>query len=279
MDNNEERKATANTAVLDGARRSKTSLKTGLVSAEDALKEAGLEMHTYHGIPGLESMLIGEELPYYEVAFKGNVYRALARAKPGTTGEDLYYSGNFELARAYAPGLLQSGWLLDPPTSIPNTPRALLLEMQDVLEADAVDILANAFSILDYRRHHGARYPDTMEPAGYRFDQIFLMRAREDGTVNCLYETPSGVSPEKWTFFLRDLDRPKAREKLGRYLASGMAERDFGKDGAAAMRAAVVLRHGSLGAYDPLPFSHFTDVFKITEYDTKVERDVGGRRR
>ncbi|WP_109476638.1 hypothetical protein [Paraburkholderia sp. C35] len=279
MDNNEERKATAHTAVLDPDRRNKTALKTGLVSYEDALSDAGLEMHTYHGWPGRESLLIGEELPYYEVTFKGKIYRALARAKPGTTGTELYYSSNFELARAWAPGLLQSGWLLDPPTSIPNTPRALLLEMQEVLDADAADILANAYCIMSYRRHHGATYPDTMEPAGYRFDQVFLMRVREDGTVNCLYETPSGVSPEKWTYFLRDLDRPAARERLGRYLASGMAERDFGKDGAAAMRAAVILRHGTLGAYDPLPFGHFAEVFKITEHDTRVEREVGGRRR
>lgn len=277
--NDEERKATNHTAVLDPALRRKTSLKTGLIPPDEAIKEAGVETTTYEGIPSMASMQIGDEVAFYEVAFKGRIYRALARPKPGVTGNDLYYWGNFELARAWAPGMFNDGWLLEPPAAIPNTPRALLAEMQEVLQTDAADILANAYSILDYRRHHGAKYPDTMEPAGYRFDQIFLLRTREDGTVNCLYETPPGVSPEKWTFFLRDLDRPAARQRLGRYLASGMAERDFGKDGASAMRAAVILRNGALGAYDPLPFGHFTDVFKVGEYEGNLERRVGGARR
>jgi hypothetical protein len=279
--NDEERKATIHTAVLDPDRRDKTGLKSGVISEKDALWMAYYKGIQYSGagFSGFTSLRLGDEITFYEVSFKGRIYRGLARPVPGQPSNIREDDVRYELARSCATGLRADGWLLDPPTTIPNTPRALLAEMQEVLQTDAADILANAYSILNYRRHNGAQYPETMEPAGYRFDQIFLMRAREDGTVNCLYETPSGVSPEKWTFFLRDLDRPSARERLGRYLASGMAERDFGKDGASAMRAAVILRNGSLGAYDPLPFGHFTDVFKIGEYEVKLERRVGGARR
>lgn len=281
MTNDEERKATIHTAVLDSERRDKTGLKSGGISEKDALHMAYYKGIQYSGagLGGFASLRLGDEITFYEVSYRGKIYRALGRPVPGQSSTIAYYDERYELVRAWAPGLREDGWMLEPPAAVPNTPRALLAEMQEVLQADAADILTNAYSILNYRRHHAADYPATMEPDGYRFDQIFLMRAREDGTVNCLYETPSGVSPEKWTLFLRDLDRPSARERLGRYLASGMAERDFGKDGASAMRAAVILRHGSLGAYDPLPFGHFTDVFKVSEYETKIDRTVGGSRR
>ncbi|RQZ64208.1 hypothetical protein DF057_00140 [Burkholderia cepacia] len=281
VDNYEERKATLHTAVLDSERRDKTGLKSGLISESDALNLAYYKGIQYSGagFSPFMSLRIGDEITFYEVSYNGKIYRGLARPVAGQSKNIRYYDEQYELARSWAPGLCADGWLLEPPTTIPNTPRALLTEMQEVLQADAAEIVAKAYSILNYRRHHGAAYPDTMEPDGYRFDQIFLMRTHEDGTVSCLYETPSGVSPEKWTFFLRDLDRPVARERLGRYLASGMAERDFGKDGAAAMRAAVILRYGALGVYDPMPFSHFTDVFKIGDYAGRIERIVGGSRR
>lgn len=281
MTDNDERKATLHTAVLDPDRRDKTGLKSGLISEAEALQLAYYKGIQYSGagFNAFTSLRLGDEITFYEVAYKGKIYRMLGRPVPGQPTNIRHYDERYELVRAWAPGLQADGWMLERPSAVPNTPRALLLEMQEVLQTDAADIVANAYSILNYRRHHGAQYPETMEPDGYRFDQIFLMRAREDGTVNCLYETPSGVSPEKWSFFLRDLDRSSARERLGRYLASGMAERDFGKDGAAAMRAAVILRHGALGAYDPMPFGHFTDVFKITEYEGRVERTVGGSRR
>lgn len=279
--NDEERKATPHTAVLDPDRRDKTGLKSGVMSEKDALWLAYYKGIQYSGagFSPFMTLRLGDEITFYEVSFKGKIYRGLARPVPGQPSNISPDDVRYELARSWAPGLREDGWFLEAPTTIPNTPRALLAEMQEVLQADAADILSNAYSILNYRRHHGAQYPDTMEPDGYRFSQIFLMRTREDGTVNCLYETPPGVSPEKWTYFLRDLDRPSARERLGRYLASSMAERDFGKDGAAAMRAAVILRHGALGAYDPLPFGHFIDVFKVGEYEGKIERTVGGSRR
>ena len=281
MSNDEERKATTHTAVLDPERRDTTGLKSGRISAVNALRLAYYKGIQYSGagLGAFASLRLGDEITFYEVTFKGKIYRALGRPVPGQPKNIRHYDERYELVRAWAKGLCEDGWMLAPPPAVPNTPRSLLTEMQEVLQTDAADILANAYSILDYRRHHGAQYPSTMEPNGYRFDQIFLMRTREDGSVNCLYETPAGVSPEKWTFFLRDLDRPAARERLGRYLASGMAERDFGKDGAAAMRAAVILRYGALGSYDPLPFGHFVDIFKVSEYEAKVERTVGGSRR
>lgn len=280
MNNSDERKATAHTAVLDPERRETTGLKSGVITEADALRMAYYKGIQYSGagFGAFTSLRLGDEIAFYEVSFKKRVYRVLGRPVPGQSDRIKYYDERYELVRVWAPGLKADGWMLERPTTVPNTPRALLEEMQTVLQTDAADILANAYSVLNYRRHNGAQYPGSMEPDGYRFDQIFLMRAREDGTVNCLYETPSGVSPEKWSYFLRDLDRPSARERLGRYLASGMAERDFGQDGAAAMRAAVVLRHGALGAYDPMPFAHFIDAFKLGD-NAKVERDVGGQRR
>ncbi|WP_322050173.1 hypothetical protein [Paraburkholderia bannensis] len=281
MNNDDERQATSHTAVLDPDRRDKTGLKSGLISENDALWMAYYKGIQYSGagFSAFTSLRLGNEITFYEVSFKGKIFRSLARPTAGQPPNIRPDDVQYELARSWAPGLKSAGWLLQPPTTVPNTPRALLAEMQEVLQTDAAEIVTNAYSILNYRRHNGAQYPDTTEPAGYRFDQIFLLRMREDGSVNCLYETPSGVSPEKWTFFLRDLDRPSARERLGRYLASGMAERDFGKDGAAAMRAAIILRHGALGSYDPLSFGHFMDVFKVGEYESKVERTVGGSRR
>lgn len=243
VNNDEERQATIHTAVLDPDRRDKTGLKSGLISEKDALWMAYYKGIQYSGagFGAFTSLRLGDEITFYEVSFKGKIYRSLARPIAGQPSNIRPDDVQYALARSWAPGLKSDGWLLQPPTTVPNTPRALLAEMQEVLQTDAADIVTNAYSILNYRRHHGAQYPDSTEPAGYRFDQIFLLRMREDGSVNCLYETPSGVSPEKWTFFLRDLDRPSARERLGRYLASGMADSDA-RGGHPSARRAGLLR-------------------------------------
>jgi hypothetical protein len=275
--NGEERRATDHTAVLDPDRRRDTRLPSGLISREDALRLAYYEGPLAPLGGPFASLRLGDEITFYEVSFDGKIYRGLARPSPKRNGQ-FGRDSQFELARSCAPGLKSDGWLLPPPTMVPNTPRALLAEMQVILQVDAAEIVTRAYSILNYRRHQGGQYPDTMEPPGYRFDRIFLMSVHEDCAVKCLYETPRGVSPEKWTYFLRELDRPSERDLLVRYLASGMAERDFGRDGAAAMRSAVILRRGPLAACDPLPFGNFVDAFKIV-YEGRIERTVGGSRR
>src|SRR5215469_7377957 len=214
-----ERKATPHTAVLDPERRRDTGLRSGLIAEKDAVDMAHYEGTVSHGYPSLPSLRLGKEVVFYEVALHGKVYRALARPLPGqkprTATRDLKYG----LARACSEGLQKDGWLLELPTAIPNTPRALVRELQDVTGVAVEDIVDNAYSILNYRRHHGARYPDSMEPKGYGFKELFLMSIDTDGNLTTLYETPPGVSPEMWTSFLRVLDR-KECEPLRQYAVS-----------------------------------------------------------
>ena len=161
-----ERKATSHTAVLDPERRKDTGLRSGLIAKEDALYMAYYEGVIFHGYPAKASLRLGKEVAFYEVALHGKVYRALARPVPGqsrrTDTRDLKYG----LARACSEGLQKDGWLLEPPTAIPNTPRALVRELENVTGIAIEDIVDNAYSILNYRRHYGAHYPDTMEPKG-----------------------------------------------------------------------------------------------------------------
>jgi hypothetical protein len=272
-----ERKATPHTAVLDPEWRKDTGLKSGLISEKDALCMANYQGAALHGHSSLPSLRLGKEVVFYEVALHGKVYRALARPLPGqrprTAARDLKYG----LARACSEGLQKDGWLLEPPTAIPNTPRALVRELQDVTGLAVEDIVGNAYSILNYRRHHGARYPDTMEPEGYGFKELFLMSVDTDGNLTTLYETPSAVSPEMWTSFLRVLDR-KDREPLRQYAVSGMAVGEYGEAGAMAIREALHLRDGHLRAAPPASYRPFRERFPLADHQT-LERNVGGQRR
>jgi hypothetical protein len=84
-DNDEnERNATPHTAVLLRTFRPKTGLKSGVILAEQALRTASYDGTTFDnlGITCRAHMRLGAELPFYEVAFKGNVYRLLARPIP-----------------------------------------------------------------------------------------------------------------------------------------------------------------------------------------------------
>lgn len=272
-----ERKATPHTAVLDPERRKDTGLKSGLIAEKDALFLAHYVGIIFHGFPAMANLRLGDEVAFYEVALHGKVYRALARPLPGRGPRDRGRDAEYELARSYAEGLQQDGWLLEPPTAVPNTPRALVRELQEVTGFSVQDIVDNAFSILNYRRHHGARYPDSMEPKGYGFRELFLMSVDAEGNLKTLYETPSGVNPEKWTNFLRVLDR-KECEPLRQYAVSGMALGEYGEAGATAMREALYLRDGELRAVPPATYMPFMERFPLADHQ-KLERTVGGQRR
>jgi hypothetical protein len=272
-----ERKATPHTAVLDEKRRETTALKSGLIDEKDALHLAYYQGVLVSVPSALTPLHLGPEAVFYEVAINGHIYRGLARPDPGQgtriDTRDLKYS----LARAKAPGLREDGVLLEAPATMPNTPRALALEMQGVLGLELREIIDNAYSILSYRRHNGAEYPDTMTPAGYTFREAFLMSVDADGNVRTLYETPKGAMPEKWTHFLKVLDR-KSRPTLAQYVVSSMAIREFGEGGAAAMREALTLRDGGLGNAAPMTYTTFAEAFPIAD-SAKLERIVGGPRR
>jgi hypothetical protein len=272
-----ERKATPHTAVLDPERRKDTGLRSGLIAEKDALYMAYYEGVIFHRYPANASLRLGNEVVFYEVALHGRVYRALARPVPGQSPRIDPRDLKFGLARACSEGLQKDGWLFEPPTAIPNTPRALVRELQEVAGLAVEDIVDNAYSILNFRRHHGAQYPDTMEPKGYSFKELFLMSVDTDGTLKTLYETTSGVNPEKWTNFLRVLDR-KECEPLRQYAVSGMAVGEYGEAGATAIREALHLRDGGLRAVPPASYMPFMERFPLADHQ-KLERTVGGQRR
>lgn len=272
-----ERKATPHTAVLDPERRKDTGLKSGLIAEKDALFMAHYEGIIFHGFPAMANLRLGDEVAFYEVALHGKVYRALARPLPGRGPRDRGRDAEYELARSYSEGLQQDGWLLEPPTNVPNTPRALVRELQHVTGLPVKDIVDNAFCILNYRRHHGAQYPDSREPKGYGFGELFLMSVDADGNLKTLYETPTGVNPEKWTNFLRVLDR-KESAPLRQYAVSSMVRREYGDAGTEAMLNALRMRDGVLHQYPPMPSVPFLELFPLSDY-SKLERTVGGERR
>src|SRR5262249_51339008 len=78
-----EHRAPPHPAVLDPDRRKDTELPSGLIPAKDAVRMAGYPGIMYLGIRGLEPLRLGDEVPYYEVAIHGTVYRGLARPVPG----------------------------------------------------------------------------------------------------------------------------------------------------------------------------------------------------
>ncbi|MBC8742799.1 hypothetical protein F6X40_40720 [Paraburkholderia sp. UCT31] len=272
-----ERKATLHTTVLEEKRRAETGLNSGLISRKDALYMAYYVGPRHVGVSTFASLRLGKETPFYEVAIRGKVYRALAQPVPGQSPRTYHRDVAYQLSRCWAPGLRSDGWLLEPPEAVPNTPRALVQELQTVLDLNLEDILDNAFSILNYRRHHGAQYPDTLEPAGYRLRELFLMSVNDEGNLVTLYETPRGVNVELWSLFLRVLDREN-RPTLADYVNSSMAVKEFGEAGVAAMREALSLRDGHSRASGRMGFTRFLDAFPVPDHTT-IERIVGGRRR
>jgi len=233
------RKKQSHMAVLDDDFRWDTDVATGLIDQAAIQRQVDSESRFIIDFPSHKSMNLGAERPLYEVTFDGKIYRALFRPVAGREGG--------ELIRCWAPGLRSDGWLRDAPAAIPNTPRALLEEIQALAQSDLGSILTGAFSILHYRRQHGARYPDVLDPPAYRFDVVFLIQCDADGHVSTLYETPKGVNPELWTMFLTVLDRLGDHAKLIRYVLSSRAIVDFGEHGARAMRDALRLRGLGIG--------------------------------
>lgn len=272
-----EHKATPHTAVLEPDRRKDTELPSGLIPEKAAVRMAGYPGIMYLGIRGLEPLRLGDEVPFYEVAIHETVYRGLARPVPGQSQQADTRDLKYGLARSCAQGLKVAGRTLEPsPGAMPNTPRALVRELQEVTGLSLGEIVDNAYSILNYRRHHGAAYPDSMQPKGYRFKELFLMSVDAQGNLTTFYETPTGVDPEKWTHFLRVLER-KECDSLRQYAGSGMARREYGDAGTGAMREALRLRDGELRKFPLMSHVPFLELFPL-EF-SKLERNVGGPRR
>jgi hypothetical protein len=277
-DNDEnERNATPHTAVLLRTFRQKTGLKSGVILAEQALRTASYDGTTFDnlGITCRAHMRLGAELPFYEVAFKGNVYRLLARPIPGQDSKLRDDDVKYELARTWAPGLRVDGWFTDPPpVAVPNTPRALVEELLSVVGASLDDLLAQSYSIFHYRLDHQGRFPETMQPEGYTLRELFLGSVDAEGKLSTLYETPKGTNVELWTMFLRVLDRT-TRAKLANYVSSNMAVNEFGEVGSAAMRQALTLRDGEVNAAFPMSGTRFIQAFPLSEFSSNLTREVG----
>lgn len=271
------RRATPHTAVLEPDRRKDTELPSGSIREEDAVRMAGYPGIMYLGIRGLESLRLGNEVPFYEVAIHGTVYRGVARPISGQSQDADTRDLKYGLARSCAQGLHAAGRTLEPaPAAMPNTPRALVRELQEVTGLSIGEIVDNAYSILNYRRHHGASYPESMQPKGYRFKELFLMSVDAEGNLTTFYETPPGVDPEAWTHFLRVLERPEC-DSLRQYAGSTMARREYGAAGTEAMREALCLRDEELRKFPPMSHVPFLELFPL-EF-SKLERTVGGPRR
>ncbi|KVP39826.1 hypothetical protein [Burkholderia ubonensis] len=269
-----ERKATAHTAVLHSRYRDDTGLKSGLIGPKDALRMADYAGTHYSGVTCRATIRLADEQPFYEVAFQGKVYRLLSRPVPGQSERIRSDDVKYELVRTCAPGLQCDGWFMDPPSGVPNTPRALIAELQTVLGASLEDILGTAYSIFHYRLDHNAQYPQTMEPAGYTLRELFLATVAGDGQLSTLYETPKGTNVELWTMFLRELDQP-SQPKLSDYAYSSMALKEFGEAGVAAMRQALMLRNRPAQSAAPLGLRSFLEVFPPSLEGSKLTRDVG----
>lgn len=85
------------------------------------------------------------------------------------------------------------------------------------------------------------------------------------------------MNPEKWTNFLRALDR-KESIPFRRYAASSMVRREHGDAGTEAMCEALCLRDGELRQFPQTSFVSFQELFPLSGY-SKLERTVGGERR
>jgi hypothetical protein len=265
------RKATLHTAVLLPASREHTGLSSGRVDAKRALQRSTFQI-SMPNTTCRSDMQLANEMPFYEVAFRGKVFRLLSRPVEGLDSSWRPDHEKYALVCTLAPGLQCDGWFMDPPTAVPNTPRSLVEDFQQHSGASLVDILSEAYSIFHYRLDHVGRYPDSMEPAGYRFRELFLMSVGAAGELSTLYETPKGNSPELWTLFLRTLD--EKNPKLGAYVNSSMAVTDFGAGGVAAMREALLLRNVHSSALAPTSYMRFLETFP-PHTTKKLQRDVG----
>ncbi|VWD52204.1 hypothetical protein BLA18110_07747 [Burkholderia lata] len=274
-----ERKATPHTAVLLPGYRDKTDLKSGLIHAEDVLADAYYNGPTLDnlGVTCRAHMRIGAELPFYEVAYRGNVYRLLARpvAKQSAGFRDAEVK--YELVRTWAPGLRVDGWFLSPPAGVPNTPRSLIEELQTTIAVDfgtREDFLVGAYSIFHYRLDNQGRYPQSLQPPGYTLREILLASVNGEGALSTLYETPKSTNVELWTMFLRQLEF-KDRSQLVDYANSGMAVQEFGAVGAAAIREALTLREGNAISTRPMNGQRFLEAFPPSKLSNEFSRDVG----
>lgn len=262
---NDFRAASAHTAVIIENLRKVTEHKTGLISAGDAAKWGDAPGASVWGrLATIATMRLGHEQPIYEVAFRGKVYRMLARRLPGQ--EDVVFGrdARFELIRSVALGLQCDGELLEAPKFAPNTPRSLLNELSSVTGAELTDLMSNAYSIYHYRTSHDAAYPGSMTPKGYALGELFLLDTDNAGGFSTLYETPQGTNIELWTFFLDLLDSGRLQDKLLEYVNSRMAIKEFGERGQAAMRAAAKLRWGTETVKPNSMYRPFFEVFPYT---------------
>lgn len=273
-----ERTATDHTAVLLPGYRKSTLLATGIIPTKGALHMAsydGVIMRGF-GWTTRRDMRLGDELPFFEVTFKESLYRIQARPvdgqDPATREDDLVY----ELVRTVSPGLKCDGLYMERPSGVPNTPRALVSELQFMTRANVSDLMDNAYSIFHYRLDHDGKYPDTMTPAGYTLRELLLLSDNGTGEARSLYDTPAGTNPELWTLFLGELD--KKNPKLAAYVTSSMAVREFRENGVAAMREALKVRDpNALAAAVPMSFTAFLTAFPVPSYQSKLQRSVGTR--
>lgn len=272
-----ERTATPHTAVIVPSHRNETGLKSGLVAPKDVLFLAHYSGTYFSGMTCRATMQLGRETPFYEVAFRGKVYRMLTRPIDGQSDNIRSDDVKFELVRTVAPGLHSDGAYLAPPSAVPNTPRSLVLELQTILDASLPDILENAYSIFHYRLDNQAQYPETMTPEGYTLREVLLASEDDEGQLRTLYETPKGVNVELWTLFLGALDRKSSR--LAAYARTGMALKEFGEPGYAAMREAMRLRAWAPDAEALPAMTRFLDAFQPSRQAERITRDVGSKSR
>lgn len=269
--------ASAHTAVLISNLRKVTEHKTGLISAMAAGRWAESPAVKFSGWTSITTMRLGIEQPFYEVAFRGKVYRMLARKLPDQERVALRKDIRYEIIRSTAPGLQCDGELLEAPNAAPNTPRSLLTELMLVTGAELPDLMANAYSIYHYRTGHTAAYPQSMTPKGYTLEELFLLVTDSEGGFSTFYETPQGTNIERWTFFLRQLDSGVLQDRLLAYVNSSIAIKEFGERGLAAMQAAVRLRFGADTVKPNSMYRPYFDLFPPSgnSLGAKNERNVG----
>lgn len=270
-----ERKATDHTPVLLSTFRDSTSLNSGLIDRQTAIRCGTYDSLSFIGgsVASRSEMRLCLELPLLEVSYGGQLYRILVRPIDGQAAEVRYTDLVCELVRTKAPGLRCGGVYLEPPLGVPNTPAALIAELLTVTGAAPDDLIANSYSIFHYRLKHKGHYPDSMTPAGYSLRELLMMSNSAGESWRSLYETPPLTSTEKWTLFLSELDKKNPR--LPSYVVSSMAVKEFGEVGALAMREALSLRFApALSSVTPMGYTSFLTAFPVPSYVKKWKRDV-----
>ena len=115
-----ERKATDHTAVLLPGHRNDTGLRSGRMAPAAALRLAAHQGVIWVGMTCKGTMQLGKETPFYEVAYKGKVYRVLTRPVLGQDSSLRDYDVKYELVRTWAPGLQVDGWFMESPEEVPK---------------------------------------------------------------------------------------------------------------------------------------------------------------